>query len=151
MKNTTWQQLQPGQVVSFQYKSQNKRSAKRYVLILDPRYPYRKKETNKIVEFVIGLEIDSSDKPALNRVKVKQLLKDLSIEDKGTQVQRMKNTYDSIKTFLKSNDIFRTYFLRECRRRRVFLQDEYDALNPIQMKQVSQELIKENKNKLEEA
>ena len=63
----------------------------------------------------------------------------------------MKNTYDSIKTFLKSNDIFRTYFLRECRRRRVFLQDEYEALNPIQMKQVSQELIKENKNKLEEA
>ena len=58
MKNTTWQAIEPGQMVSFIYKSQTgrKRSARRIVLCLDPYYRHKKDSTNRVVEFFIGLE-----------------------------------------------------------------------------------------------
>jgi len=45
MKNTTWQRLQPGQIVKFSYKSvDSKRGMNRTVLIIDPRYKYKKNQ-----------------------------------------------------------------------------------------------------------
>ena len=38
-----------------------------------------------------------------------------------TEERVINRIYEGLKQFLKSTPIFRTYFLRECRRRRVFL------------------------------
>ena len=53
MKNTTWNQVEAGQIVSFIYKSQTgkKRSARRVVFILAPRFSYRKQSTGRVVDF----------------------------------------------------------------------------------------------------
>ena len=54
MKNTTWYDVEPGDVVSFIYKGQGDdgRIRRRIVICLDPRFEYRKKTTNRIVDFL---------------------------------------------------------------------------------------------------
>jgi len=54
-----------------------------------------------------------------------------------------------IQELLKRNpDLFRTYFYRECRKRRVFLEDKYANLNSIQVKQVTEQLLQEGQDTL---
>jgi len=157
MKNTNWYVLEPGQVVSFIYKSQtgDRTSARRTVLCLDPRYRYRKESTGRIVEYFIGLEIDNSTKPTIQPSILKQLFKrlgensNLILYDTGEEA-RMKKIYVELKQFLQRNPIFKTYFYRECRKRRVFLEDKYASLNKLQVKQISDNLINENKDSIED-
>ena len=75
MKNTTWYDVEPGDVVSFMYKGQGDfaKSARRIVICLDPRFEYRKKTTNRIVEYFIGLEIFNTSKPNITPTVIKQL------------------------------------------------------------------------------
>ena len=157
MKNTNWFILEPGQVVSFIYKSQtgDKTSARRTVICLDPRYRYRKQSTGRVVEYFIGLEIDNSLKPTIQPAILKQLFEilgenaDLILDDTGEET-RMKKVYLELKQFLNRNPIFKTYFYRECRKRRVFLEDKYASLNKLQIKQISDNLINENKDSIED-
>ena len=152
MKNTTWYDVEPGDVVSFMYKGQgdDAKSARRIVICLDPRYQYRKKTTNRIVEYFIGLEIFNTSKPNLTPTIIKQLFEILSenIDDVLTETggqSRMEKIYAELKEVLKREpNLFRTYFFRECRRRRVFLEDKYDRLNSLQVKQVTKKLINES-------
>ena len=140
MKNTNWNLVESGQIVSFRYKSRSGRSVNRTVLCLDPEYLYRKESTNRIVRFFIGLELDTSDKPALPVGRVRQLFKILGEPDSTptqTTAQEMERIYLSIKDFLKQNPIFKTYLLRKCRKNRVFLEDKYQSLNSLQVKKVS--------------
>ena len=44
MKNTTWQLVESGQIVSFRYKSENGRSVNRTVLCLDPEFRYKRNQ-----------------------------------------------------------------------------------------------------------
>jgi len=157
MKNTNWHILEPGQVVSFIYKSQtgDRTSARRTVICLDPRYRYRKQSTGRVVEYFIGLEIDNSLKPTIQPAILKQLFEilgenaDLILDDTGEE-SRMKKVYLELKQFLNRNPIFKTYFYRECRKRRVFLEDKYASLNKLQIKQISDNLINENKDSIED-
>jgi len=157
MKNTNWYILEPGQVVSFIYKSQtgDRTSARRTVICLDPRYRYRKQSTGRVVEYFIGLEIDNSLKPTIQPATLKQLFEilgenaDLILDDTGEE-SRMKKVYLELKQFLNRNPIFKTYFYRECRKRRVFLEDKYASLNKLQIKQISDNLINENKDSIED-
>ena len=145
MKNTAWTLVESGQIVSFRYKSSG-RSAQRTVLCLDPEYLYRKESTNRIVRFFIGLELDTSDKPALPIGRVRQLFRILGEPDSTptqTTAQEMERIYLSIKDFLKQNPIFKTYLLRKCRKNRVFLEDKYQSLNSLQVKKVA-EIISED-------
>ena len=152
MKNTTWYNVKPGDVVSFMYKGQGDeaKSARRIVICLDPRYQYRKKTTNRIVEYFIGLEIFNTSKPNLTPTVIKQLFELLSenIDDVLTETggqARMERIYAELKDLLKREpNLFRTYFFRECRRRRVFIEDKYDRLNSLQVKQVTKKLINES-------
>ena len=131
MKNTNWNLVESGQIVSFRYKSRGGRSVNRTVLCLDPEYLYRKESTNRIVRFFIGLELDTSDKPALPIGRVRQLFKILGEPDSTptqTTAQEMERIYLSIKDFLKQNPIFKTYLLRKCRKYRVFLEDSYGTI-----------------------
>ena len=157
MKNTNWFILEPGQVVSFIYKSQtgDRTSARRTVICLDPRYRYRKQSTGRIVEYFIGLEIDNSLKPTIQPAILKQLFEilgenvDLILDNTGEEA-RMKKIYLELKEFLKRYPMFKTYFYRECRKRRVFLEDKYASLNKLQIKQISDNLINENKDSIED-
>jgi hypothetical protein len=157
MKNTNWFILEPGQVVSFIYKSQtgDKTSARRTVICLDPRYRYRKQSTGRVVEYFIGLEIDNSLKPTIQPAILKQLFEILGenvdiISDDTNEEARMKKIYLELKQFLNRNPIFKTYFYRECRKRRVFLEDKYASLNKLQIKQISDNLINQNKDSIED-
>ena len=43
MRNTTWTQIEPGQIVRFMYKGlKQDRAVQRVVLVIDPKYRYRK-------------------------------------------------------------------------------------------------------------
>jgi len=153
MKNTTWQNVEPGQIVSFIYKSQtgDKKSARRTVLCLDPRYRYRKDSTNRVVEFFIGLEIYNNQNTRIQTSILKQLFEilgenqDRILDDTGEEA-RMQKIYIELKQFLKRTPIFKTYFMRECRKRRVFLENTYETLNSLQVKQVSNRLIDEDRD-----
>ena len=62
---------------------------------------------------------------------------------------RMERIYLELKELLSRNpDLFRTYFYRECRKRRVFLEDKYANLNSIQVKQVTEQLLQEGQDTL---
>ena len=95
MKNTTWQLVESGQIVSFRYKSENGRSVNRTVLCLDPEFRYRKKSTNRVVQFFIGLELNASDKPSLPVARAKQLFEILGTpDDTPTQTIYTRNGKD---------------------------------------------------------
>ena len=162
MKNTTWQQIQPGQIVRFSYKTKGMpRGEQRTVLILDPKYRYRKKSTRRNVDFVVGLQLDTLLRPPISVRSFNRLIKsfggltlDEGIIEVGDNPDRAdENTAEQIyiilRRFLKRNDVFRTYYLRECRKRRVFLLDEYKrfpekAKNKIDLERRINELIKKS-------
>ena len=158
MKNIYWDAIEPGDVVSFIYKGQSddSKSARRVVICLDPRYEHRKKTTNRIVDYFIGLEIFNSQKSNLSPTVIKQTF-DLLSENIDTVLtdpqsggrSRMEKIYLELKELLKREpDLFRTYFFRECRKRRVFLEDKYQRLNSMQVKQVTEQLIQEGQDTL---
>ena len=145
MKNTAWTMIESGQIVSFRYKSSG-RSVQRTVLCLDPEYIYRKKSTGRNVKFFIGLELYASDKPRLPRTTLEQLFKILGKGDETptqTSAQEMEQIYRTLKSFLRTTPIFKTYLLRKCRVNRVFLETKYDNLNGMQVKEVSKKINKE--------
>jgi len=145
MKNTSWQKIESGQIVSFRYKSSG-RSAQRTVLCLDPEFLYRKKSTGRVVKFFIGLELYSSDKTRMPVVKLKELFQILGEgDDTPTQTsnQEMEKLYQMLKAYLKRTPIFKTYLLRKCRMNRVFLETKYDNLNSLQVKGVAKKINKE--------
>ena len=155
MKNTTWNQVEAGQIVSFIYKSQTgkKRSARRVVFILAPRFSYRKQSTGRVVDFVVGLEIYNNQELALQPNIIKELFELLGqTPDKETiptDEAQLNATYKKLEGFLKKTPIFKTYFFRECRKRRVFLEDKYKQLNNLNIKSVSDRLTDDNENQLE--
>jgi len=161
MKNINWNQIQPGQIIKFTYKSMgDKRGISRVVLVLDPSYKYKKKSTGRAVKFVVGLELDTFIKPPITKQKFEKLIKTLgglSLDegvkevgdnpDKVIRQDRTKNLYNSIKFVIEKQDLFRTYFLRECRKRRVFLLDNYErfpkkALSDLKLKKEAEQSIK---------
>jgi len=158
MKNTYWDAIEPGDVVSFIYKGQrdDAKSARRVVICLDPRYEHRKKTTNRIVDYFVGLEIFNSQKSNINPTIIKQTFDllsenaDLVLTDpQSGGKSRMERIYLELKELLSRNpDLFRTYFYRECRKRRVFLEDKYANLNSLQVKQVTEQLLQEGQDTL---
>ena len=156
MKNTYWDAIEPGDVVSFMYKGQqdDSKSARRIVVCLAPRYEHRKKMTGRIVEYFIGLEIFNSQKPNITPTVIKQVFELLAenadivlTDEESGGVARMEKIYLELKALLKRNpQLFRTYFYRECRKRRVFLENKYDRLNSLQIKQITERLVDEGKD-----
>ena len=55
MRNTTWNRILPGDIVTFIYKSKNQaRGKKRWVICMDPKYTYRK-QNGRITRFFVAL------------------------------------------------------------------------------------------------
>ena len=127
MKNTNWNIIEAGQIVQFTYRNMKGESSRRTAYVLAPRYKYRKQSTRRIVEFFIGLEIENTAKQSINPSVLKQMFEEINdlFEEGGnadyTEERVINRLYEGLKKFLNGTPIFRTYFLRECRRRRVFL------------------------------
>ena len=158
MKNTIWQKVQPGQIVSFLYKSKNSsRAEKRTVLCIDPEYTYRKKSTKRNVKLFVGLQLETTLRAPINARTLDQAFRllgcakmDRGVVEVGNFEDSMDDTdvelvYKSLKRFVKKHDVFRTFFLRECRKRRVYLIDNYKRMPPSQSKKL---ILEQNLEKL---
>tara|TARA_E500000318_G_C3498529_1_gene187417 strand:+ start:210 stop:698 length:489 start_codon:yes stop_codon:yes gene_type:complete len=158
MRNTIWQKVQPGQIVSFLYKSKNsKRAEKRTVLCIDPEYTYRKKSTKRNVKLFVGLQLETTLRGPINARTLDQAVKllggaklDRGVTEIGDFEDSMDDTdveliYTRLKRFVKKHDVFRTFFLRECRKRRVYLIDNYRRLPASQTKKI---ILEQNLEKL---
>ena len=158
MKNTIWQQVQPGQIVSFLYKSKNSlRSEQRTVLCIDPEYTYRKKSTKRNVKLFVGLQLETTLRGHINARTLDQATRllggaqlDRGVTEIGNFGDEMDDrdvelVYRTLKRFIKKHDIFRTFFLRECKKRRVYLIDNYRRLPASQTKKI---ILEQNLEKL---
>ena len=158
MRNTIWQKVQPGQIVSFLYKSKNSsRAEKRTVLCIDPEYTYRKKSTKRNVKLFVGLQLETTLRGPINARTLDQAIRllggaklDRGVVEVGNFEDEMDDTdvelvYKSLKRFVKKHDVFRTFFLRECRKRRVYLIDNYRRLPASQTKKI---ILEQNLEKL---
>ena len=150
MKNTTWTTVKGGQILTFRYQSEGDvRGFKRTIICLDPKYEYRKKSTGRVVNLVVGLEVKHQLKGSISPSKLKKLFEILGATSKDIQnknlneTQVLQETYFGLKSFLKAEPIFKTYLLRKCRKYRVFLENNLDGLNELQVKQVVKKVIKE--------
>ena len=158
MKNTNWYLIQSGQIVRFRYKNMKGESSNRTAYVLAPRYRYKKISTKRVVEFFIGLEIENSAKQSINPMVIKQMFEEINDifddSDKAadyTDERVIKRIYNDLKRFLDGTPIFRTYFLRECRKRRVFLIEDTNDLIGGSLKQVVKLILEDKKDALERA
>ena len=158
MRNTIWQKVQPGQIVSFLYRSKNStRAEKRTVLCIDPEYTYRKKSTKRNVKLFVGLQLETTLRGPINARTLDRaitLLGGAQVDKDVVEVGNFEDTMDdtdvelvyrTLKRFIKKNDVFRTYFLRECKKRRVYLVDNYKRLPESQRKKI---ILEQNLEKL---
>ena len=156
MKNTNWQLIQAGQIVQFTYRNMKGESSRRTAYVLAPRYKYRKQSTRRIVEFFIGLEIENTAKQSVNPIALKQMFEEINdlFEEGGnadyTEERVINRIYQGLKTFLDGTPIFRTYFLRECRKRRVFLIEDSKEMGG-NLKRVVDLILEDKKDALERA
>ena len=157
MKNTNWQIIESGQIVRFRYKNMKGESSNRTTYVLAPRYKYRKQSTGRIVEFFIGLEIENSAKQSINPIVLKQMFEQINeiFEDSDkdalyTEERVIQKYYQELKRFLDRTPIFRTYFLRECRKRRVFLIEDSKEVSG-NLSRVVDLMLEDKKDALERA
>ncbi len=152
MRNTIWQQVQSGQIVSFLYRSKDStRAEKRTVLCIDPEYTYRKKSTGRNVKLFVGLQLETTLRGPITARALDQAIKllggaqmDRGVAEIGNFEDNLDDTdielvYKSLKRFIKKHDVFRTFFLRECKKRRVYLIDNYRRLPASQTKKLINE------------
>ena len=156
MKNTNWQLIQAGQIVQFTYRNMKGESSRRTAYVLAPKYRYGKQSTRRIVEFFIGLEIENTAKQSVNPIALKQMFEEINdlFEEGGnadyTEERVINRIYQGLKKFLDGTPIFRTYFLRECRKRRVFLIEDSKDIGG-NLKRVVDLILEDKKDALERA
>ena len=156
MKNTNWNIIEAGQIVQFTYRNMKGESSRRTAYVLAPKYRYRKQSTRRIVEFFIGLEIENTAKQSINPSVLKQMFEEINdlFEEGGnadyTEERVINRLYEGLKKFLNGTPIFRTYFLRECRRRRVFLIEDSKDIGG-NLRKVVDLILEDKKDALERA
>ena len=114
MRNTIWQKVQPGQIVSFLYRSKNStRAEKRTVLCIDPEYTYRKKSTKRNVKLFVGLQLETTLRGPINARTLDQAIRllggaqlDRGVVEVGNFEDEMDDTdvelvYRTLKRFIK--------------------------------------------------
>ena len=103
MKNHTWTQLEPGQIVTFTYKSKNeKKGFKRTIMVLNPRYRYKKKN-GRTTFFVVGLQLDTQIKRPITSTKLETLISEfggLQLDSGIKEIGRFDDTKQKQKRFI---------------------------------------------------
>lgn len=164
MKNTAWSQLVPGSIINFIYKSKNEsRAIKRWVIVIDRKYLKRTKEGSK--KYFVGLQLHrQGQRPVMKPViqKVITLLGGLAVlsdkagQEYGKQINvvglsgdlRAKDVtpgefvklFNRLRRVIGNKDIFRTYDLIQCRKRRVFLEENYGKIPQQAVKRLKQQI-----------
>ena len=160
MKIATWTTINSGEIIQFRYKGVvSKSSEKRTVLVLSPKFRYRKKSTGRIVELLVGLEIENPTRAKLNPIVLKELFEILDDTNKKTLKSTstlsgetvLNKMYVDLKEFLERKPIFRTYLLRQCRKYYVFYPETYQSINNSNLKEVSNLIVEGKRDALERA
>ena len=140
LRNTTWHKVEPGQIISFVYKTKNEtRGYKRTIMLLNPDLKYRKKSTGRIKRYVVGLVLNTQITRPLTTTKVEQLFNrtgGLEMEEDALAanlpdtISKAQNTklYNRLKAFVRTNKNYRTFDRRECLKRRVYLEVDYKGI-----------------------
>ena len=140
LRNTTWHKVEPGQIISFVYKTKGEnRGYKRTIMLLNPDLKYRKKSTGRIKRYVVGLVLDTQITRPLTTTKVEQLFNrtgGLEVEEEALAanlpdtISKAQNTklYNRLKAFVRTNKNYRTFDRRECLKRRVYLEIDYKGI-----------------------
>ena len=140
IRNTAWHQVEPGQIVSFMYKTKGEtRGYKRTVLILNPDLRFRKKTTKRIKRFVAGLILDTAITRPLTETKVEKLFGKLggleveedalaaNLPDRVSKAQT-RVMYNRLEQLVNQYQNYRTFDRRECLKRRVYLEVDYNKI-----------------------
>ena len=140
IRNTAWHQVEPGQIVSFMYKTKGEtRGYKRTVLILNPDLRFRKKTTKRIKRFVAGLILDTAITRPLTETKVEKLFGKLggleveedalaaNLPDRVSKAQT-RVMYNRLDQLVNQYQNYRTFDRRECLKRRVYLEVDYNKI-----------------------
>lgn len=151
MKNTTWDKIIPGEIVNFVYKSKHEsRGTRRWVICIDPKYTYRKKN-GRTSHFFVGIQLDQLSGKRVPKSTITKIIHlmggiarkqsdvssnvqinidELSTDKVSSNVSKPEFTkvYSKLKFILGKHNIFRTYNLRECKKRRVFLETKYNYI-----------------------
>lgn len=161
IRNTAWHKVEPGQIVTFMYKSQGEsRGYKRTVLIINPDLRFRKKSTNRIKRFVAGLVLDTAITRPLTETKVEKLfgkLGGLELEEEAIaadmpdRVSKAQTTvfYRRLKNLVNAYGNYRTYDRRECLKRRVYLEVDYDKIPKDTLDKFGQEMEQQHEKQIE--
>ena len=162
LKNTTWHKVEPGQIISFVYKTKKEtRGYKRTILLLNPDLKYRKKSTGRIKRFVVGLVLDTAITRPLTETKVDKLFNltgGLEVEEGALAANlpdtiskaQTKKLYNRLKSVVNQYKNYRTFDRRECLKRRVYLEIDYKGIPKDTLDRFESEQRIENNFMLEE-
>ena len=152
IRNTAWTKVEPGQIVTFMYKSKGEtRGYKRTILMLNPDLRFRKKTTKRIKRFVAGLVLDTAITRPLTESKVEKLfgkLGGLEIEEEALAADlpdrvskaQTRVMYRRLKALVKNYKNYRTFDRRECLKRRVYLEVDYNKIPKDTLVEFSKEM-----------
>tara|TARA_B100001113_G_scaffold304370_1_gene264654 strand:+ start:258 stop:731 length:474 start_codon:yes stop_codon:yes gene_type:complete len=150
IKNIAWQSIEPGQIVTFVYKGKKEKSGfKRTVLCINPEIVYKKKN-GRTTKFFVGLQIASQGEAPMVSARLQAVISRLGGLEKeggvvGAQMDENLNRAETekivsqLKPFYK---FYRTYNLRECRKRRVILEVDYKKIPKEQIKKLESDAMR---------
>ena len=148
----TWGKVRAGDIISFRYKGKKRAGLLTTILVLNPRFPYTRKDKTKTFH-LIGLKLERSgvipiirNKPILvqllERIGEVQVIDEdngiYRVEIKGTGPRGVRRaTYNKLKRYIERHSIYRTYNYMEAKRSQVFLE-------PIVLPREFKEVLSEN-------
>jgi len=153
IKNTTWHKIEPGQIVTFMYQSKHDSSAiKRTVLCINPEIRYRKKN-GRTTKFFIGFQLSRRGEKEIMPSKLNRLLRKMGglESEEGVLGADIKENISKIETeqlirmLRTETSRYRTFNLRKCKTKRVFLETEYKKL-PKQEVKLLEDMVEINED-----
>ena len=154
MRNTSWHKVLPGQIIYFTYKSKHDDVGyPRTVLVLNPKLRYKKKSTNRSKYYLVGLILDTRISRGLTAGQLKKLfgrIGGVEIRDDRTfganlsEGQTPETTgmiYERVEELVDNYDIWRTFDLGECRKRRVYLEEKWSKIPETDIKNAVESAI----------
>ena len=132
-----WGKVQAGDIISFRYKGKNQLSKLTTLLVLNPKLPFKRKDSSKTFHLV-GLKLEERgtiptirNKPFL--VELLEKIGQIQVVSGEDQIYRIliqnvgirgvrKNVYEEIKNRIERHSVYRTYDYAEARKSQVFLE-----------------------------
>ena len=147
VKNTSWSKIEPGQIVSFPYKSKNGRSIQRTVLCINPELRYIRKD-GKAVKFFIGIQLKAAGQRPPTPTQLMNVIKRLGgIEnEQGVIGAELPENIGKVETeklverLKQFKEFYRTYDLQQCRKRRVLIELDYYKLPKREVQKLESEV-----------